>query len=147
MMYEYWTPRGQCEREIVSCTEREAIDNLWVINEQNIQFRQLLPLIRRKLSKCIILLLWMVATLRGGECPLPPPPKRNPAIVKERLIHIALSLAAWNDLARFVTFAKLIQTQRGKNGQSRTYIILWFHGIFKLVSSGIFVWLTFPGYA
>ena len=57
----------------------ESKDNIWVENEQNIQFRQLLPLIRGKASTCtmsnVVSQCWAsqggAASFQGGEdaCP------------------------------------------------------------------------------
>ena len=49
-----------------SRAEREAEGNLRFKNEQNIQFRQLLVLIRGELTTCV-LCVCMVGTLKGGQ--------------------------------------------------------------------------------
>ena len=71
MMYEYWTPRGECRREIASSREeREVIDNnLWVKSEQNIHLdMQLLPSTRGNFlhAQCHVIVYINGGPLKGG---------------------------------------------------------------------------------
>ena len=82
MLYEYWTPRGECGKEIASShTERETIDNLWVKNEHNIQFRHTAFAINKgKLSICTMSYIIVYVNggpLKGGQMP-PPAPQKKP---------------------------------------------------------------------